>query len=96
MTPPPDSLERAKRDAWERDKDIASAFDHPNGRVAYRNLQEAHGLGFAAGWEARRGEIDALKEALRNARSYIPRGPRVDESDLLADIARLLGEVQHG
>lgn len=59
MTEPrPADFEAAREAAWERDKDIASAFDHPNGRVAYRNLKEAHGLGFTAGYEARQGEGD--------------------------------------
>lgn len=37
-------------------------------------------------------ENRALREALANARAYIPRGPSVDDADLLADIDALLGE----
>jgi chromosome segregation ATPase len=35
-------------------------------------------------------EVRKLRDALRNARSYVPRGPSVDEADLLADINALL------
>lgn len=38
-------------------------------------------------------DIARLRGALRNARSYIPRGPSVDDADLLADINALLGDT---
>jgi len=54
----------------------------------YRRMQEQ-----ARRAERAERERDGLRELLRSARAYIPRGPRVDESDLLADIARALGEI---